>query len=275
MSELFWAANPYAVLRHFRRYRYLLLQMTRREVESRYRGSYLGLLWSLLTPLLMLGVYTFVFTVVFRHRWSNSAAEDRVGFALAIFAGLTVFTLFADTVGVAPRLILRNRNYVKRIVFPLEIVPVAGFLANLTQAVLSLTVFLIAVLLLTGGLCWTLVYLPLILIPLSLLCLGCAFFLSSLGAFIRDIDQAIGPLMRMMLFMSAVFYPLSALPASWRPYFYLNPLVSIIEDVRRVSLQGSPPNWPVWCAVSCFSAVLAVAGLTWFMKSKDAFADVL
>lgn len=275
MSQLLWAANPYAVVQHFRRYRYLLWQLTRREVELRYRGSFLGLLWSLLTPLLMLAVYTFVFSVIFQRRWGSPELEGRAGFALAVFAGLTVFCLFSETIGAAPRLILRNKNYVKRIVFPLEIVPVASFLANLVQAGFSLAVFLLAVLLLTGGLSWTLVFLPLTLIPLSLLSLGCAFFLSSLGVFVRDINQVIGPIIRMLLFLSTIFYPLSALPAAWQPFFYLNPLVPIIEDVRRVTLQGCLPNWPVWCGVTFFSALLAVAGLTWFMKSKNAFADVL
>ncbi len=275
MSELPMAVKPLEVLRHFRRHRYLLWQLTRREVAMRYQGSLLGLCWALLTPLLMLAVYTFVFSVVFQRPWGPSMGQSRADFALALFAGLTVFHLFADTISSAPRLILANSNYVKRVVFPLEILPVARLLSNCVQAGLSFAVLLAAVLLFKGGLPWTLVFLPLLFLPLSLLSLGCAFFLSSLGVFVRDIGQVVGLAVTMLLFMSAIFYPLSALPARWRSFFYLNPLVSIIEDVRRVTLEGLTPHWPMWGAVSLFSVLFATAGLAWFMKSKHAFADVL
>jgi len=275
MSELLWTVNPYAVWSHFRRHRYLLWQLARREVEARYRGSYLGLLWSLLTPLLMLAVYTFVFSVVFEARWGTSAAASQADFALALFAGLTAFNLFAETVGSSPTLILSNANYVKRVVFPLEILPVARFLSNLVQAGLSFAIFLVAACCIKGGLPWTLVFLPAALVPLALLSLGGAFFLSSLGVFVRDINHVTGLIITAMMFLSAIFFPLSSLEPSLQSMFVLNPLVPIIEDVRRVTLDGLPPNWSLWCPVTFFCALFAVAGMTWFMKSKRAFADVL
>ncbi|MBN2475434.1 MAG: ABC transporter permease [Pirellulales bacterium] len=275
MSELLWAANPLAVARHYRRYRYLLWQLTRREVEARYRGSFLGLLWSLLTPLIMLAVYTFVFTVVLQVRWGTAVGENRADFALALFAGLTAFGLFSETIGTAPELILANRNYVTRVVFPLEILPVARFLANLVQAAFSTAILVLALLVLRGGVPWTFALLPVALLPLALLSLGGAFFLSSLGVFIRDIQQVIGLVTTALLFLSAVFYPLSSLDPSLRPIFMLNPLVPMIEDVRRVTLDGLPPDWALWGPMTLLSAVLATAGLAWFMKSKHAFADVL
>jgi lipopolysaccharide transport system permease protein len=275
MRELLWVANPVSVLRHFRRYRYLLLRLAWREVEFRYRGSFLGLFWSLLTPLLMLAVYTFVFSVVFHARWGAAQLQSRTDFALALFAGLTAFNLFAETVASAPYLILAHGNYVKRVVFPLEILPVARFLSNLVQAGFGFAVLVAALLLLKGGPPWTVIFLPLVIIPLSLLSLGCAFFLSSLGVFVRDIGQVVGLAVTALLFLSAIFYPLSRLPAPLQSVLCFNPLVPIVENVRRVTLLGMLPEWLSWFAVTLVSALVAMAGLSWFMRSKSAFADVL
>ncbi len=275
MAQLMWAANPLAVLLHFRKYRYLVMQLVRREVENRYRGSILGLFWSLLTPLLILGVYVFVFTVVFQARWGDAAEQSRADFALSVFVGLTLFQLLADMMGSAPSLILANRNYVKKVVFPLEILPVVRLLSEMVQAGLSLGIVLVALLVLRGTLPWTFVLLPLPLIPLTLICLGLGYFLASLGVFIRDIQQIVQPIVRMLLFLSAVFYPVSQLPPRAQTVLYLNPLVPIITDMRRVLLEGLMPDWSTWAAVTAFSAVMAVGGLAWFMKSKNAFSDVL
>jgi lipopolysaccharide transport system permease protein len=275
MSNWAWAANPLAVAKHFRQHRYLLWQLARREVQVRYRGSWLGPVWSLLTPLLMLAVYTFVFSVVFQTRWSADEPASRADVALALFASLATFGLFAETVGAAPSLILANTNYVKRVVFPLEILPVARLLSNLVQFGFSLAILLPALLLCRGQIHWTILLLPLALLPLCLLSLGCAFFFSALGVFIRDVGQVIGLGITMLMFLSAVFYPVSSLPPNWRPLMAFNPVANVIEDVRRVTLQGLPPCWNIWAATTCFGALATVLGLMWFIRSKNAFADVL
>jgi len=225
-------------------------------VEARYRGSWLGPVWSLLTPLLMLAVYTFVFSVVFKARWGVSAEGGRADFALALFAGLTGFNLFAETVSGAPELIIKYPNFVKRVVFPLEVLPVAQFVSKLIQAGLSFAVFLLAVLLLKGALPWTLLWLPAVLLPLGLLSLGAAFFLAAVGVFVRDIHHVIGLVVQVLLFMSAV-------------------LVPILEDLRRISLMGLAPHWPVWLATTVATALIAAAGLAFFMRVKSTFADVV
>jgi lipopolysaccharide transport system permease protein len=274
-ANLRWAINPVAVFGHFRRHRYLLSRLAWRDVQVRYRGSWLGPLWALLTPLLMLAVYAFVFSEVFKYRWGTGEPQSRVDFALALFGSLTVFNLFAETLTAAPQLILANPNYVKRVVFPLEILPVARFTSNLVHSGFNFVVFLAAVLLFKGSLNWTLVFVPVVVAPLALLSLGCAFFLASLGVFVRDINNVVGLLVTMLMFMSAVFYPLSILPPAWQRLLSFNPLVPILEDFRRVTLQGLMPEWPMWCAVTVASAAVAVAGLAWFMQSKNAFADVV
>jgi len=275
MAELIWTLNPVAVTRHFGRYRFLLWRLAMRDVEARYRGSWLGPVWSLLTPLLMLAVYTFVFSVVFKARWGVSAEGGRADFALALFAGLTGFNLFAETVSGAPELIIKYPNFVKRVVFPLEVLPVAQFVSKLIQAGLSFAVFLLAVLLLKGALPWTLLWLPAVLLPLGLLSLGAAFFLAAVGVFVRDIHHVIGLVVQVLLFMSAVFYPVSALPAAWQRVLYVNPLVPILEDLRRISLMGLAPHWPVWLATTVATALIAAAGLAFFMRVKSTFADVV
>jgi len=275
MSELLWVVNPLAVTRHFGRYRYLLWRLAMRDVAARYRGSWLGPLWSLLTPLMMLAVYTFVFSVVFKARWGVSSEGGRGDFALALFAGLTGFNLFAETVSGAPGLVIKYPNFVKRVVFPLEVLPVAQFASNLIQSGLSFVVFLLAVLVLKGMLPWTLLWLPVVLVPLALLSLGAAFFLAGVGVFVRDIHHVIGLLVQVLLFMSAVFYQVSVLPPRWQRVLYVNPLVPILEDLRRISLAGLAPDWPAWAATTAATALLAAAGLVFFMRLKRAFADVV
>jgi lipopolysaccharide transport system permease protein len=275
MAELLWVSNPIRVLRHFRQHGYLLSRLAWRQVQVRYRGSWLGPVWSLLTPLLMLAVYTFVFSVVFQARWGPDESQSQGDFALALFGSLTAFNLFAETVGSASGLILAHQNYVKRVVFPLEILPVARLLANLVQALFSFAIFLAAILLFRGALPWTVVFLPLVLLPLLLVSLGCSFFLSSLGVFVRDVSHVVELAITMLMFLSAVFYPLSNLPPSWQPALACNPLVPIIEDVRRVCLQGLAPAWKAWTLVTAMSILVCLGGLHWFMRSKNAFADVL
>jgi lipopolysaccharide transport system permease protein len=256
-------------------HRYLIWQLTRREVQSRYRGSWLGLLWSLLNPLLMLALYTFVFSVVFRARWGGSGADGNLDFALAVFSGLIAYNLFAESVTAAPSLVLSNTNYVKRVVFPLEVLPVARFLSCAVQAGFSSLILAAVLFWHRGSLPWTLVLLPLALAPLALLTLGVSWFLASLGVFIRDIGNLVSVLTTSLLFLSPVFYPLSKLPEPLQPYLILNPLAPIVDNFRRVIFDGLPPDWGSWMTVTLLSGVLAAAGFAWFVRSKNAFADVL
>jgi lipopolysaccharide transport system permease protein len=258
-----------------RQHRQLLKQLTWREVQVRYRGSWLGVFWSLLTPLLMLTLYTFVFCVVFQARWNAQADEGKLDFALSLFAGLTIFNLFSETINAAPTLILGHTNYVKRVVFPLEVLPLARFLSGLTQAGFSLAILLAVNLAYRGSIAWTLVFLPAVLLPAALVTLGLAYFLASLGVFVRDIGNLVAPASTALLFLSPVMYPLSKLPEELQPVLAYNPLAPIVDGFRRVTIECRPPDWPSWTAVTLFGVMLAWAGWTWFARSKNAFADVL
>ncbi len=254
-------------------HRALVRQMVQREVVGRYRGSFLGLLWSFVTPVLMLSVYTFVFSVVFQARWGGSG-ENRFEFALVLFAGLIVFNLFSECVARAPGLVLSNANYVKKVIFPLEILPWVSLGSALFHAAISIGVLVLS-LGVALSLPWTAVFLPLVLLPLVLLVMGLSWLLASLGVFVRDVSQFVGMVMTVLMFMSPIFYPASALPEAVRGWLFLNPLTFIIEQTRDVLIWGNQPNWSGLALYTLFALAMMQAGYFWFQKTRKGFADVL
>ncbi len=260
---------------HFWRHRHLIWQMARREVIGRYRGSVLGLLWSFFNPLLMLAVYTFVFSVVFQARWGQGESGGRAEFAIILFAGLIVFNLFAEVINRAPGLIVSHANYVKKVVFPLEILPVVAAGSALFHTLVSLAVLLLAFALIHHSLPWTVLLFPVVLLPLVVLTIGLAWFLASLGVFLRDVAQTVGILTTALLFLSPIFFPASALPEMIRPFLFLNPLALVIEQTREVLIWGRVPDWLGLALYGVISLMVAGAGLLWFQKTRKGFADVL
>jgi homopolymeric O-antigen transport system permease protein len=268
-------STPTAMFRSLWRNRQLIWQMTRREVTERYRGSVIGLAWSFINPLLMLAVYTFVFSVVFKARWRTGQNESRADFAIILFTGMIVFGLFSEVVNHAPRQIVSNPNYVKKVVFPLEILSWVSLGSVLFRSLVSLTVLLIAQLIINHNLPWTVVFFPFVILPLLFASLGTAWFLASLGVYIRDIGQITGVLTTVLMFLSAIFYPLSALPKQYQLWLRLNPLVVIIGESRKVLIFGLLPDWS-WLSLSLFMGLgMAFAGFWWFQKTRRGFADVL
>jgi len=267
-------AHPLPVFLSLWRFRDLIWQMSKREVISRYRGSTLGLLWSFFHPLFMLTIYTFVFSVVFQARWGKEI-HNQAEFALILFAGLIVYSLFAECVNRAPGLVLGNANYVKKVVFPLEILPWIAMGSALFHAAVSIGVLLLFQLALYFSLPWTVLTLPLVLFPLILFTVGISWFLASCGVFLRDVGQTVGLLTTALLFLSPVLYPFSALPESFRHYLLLNPLTFIIEQARDVLLWGKMPHWAGLGLYSLCSLLVAWLGLVWFQKTRKGFADVL
>jgi len=255
--------------------RQLIVQMVRREVVGRYKGSIMGLTWSFFNPVLMLTVYTFVFSVVFNARWGGGEEESKTQFAVILFVGMIVHGLFAEVLNRAPGLILYNVNYVKKVVFPLEILPVISMGAALFHTLVSLGVLLIAFVLFNGYLHWTAVFTPLVLLPLIILTLGLAWMLTSLGVFLRDVGQTIGIITTVMMFLAPVFYPVAALPEEMRPWLMANPLTFIIEQARAVLIWGRLPDWTGLGIYTAITTVIAWAGYVWFQKTRKGFADVL
>ncbi len=267
-------STPRALLHSIWRHRSLIRAFATREVSTRYRGSFLGLLWSFFTPFLMLAVYTFVFGFVYKARWNGVDDGNQFRFALVLFAGLIVFNLFAECMNRAPSLILGHATYVKKVVFPLEILPCSVLGAALFHALVSFVV-LIAALALLQGLPLTVLWLPVVLAPFLLIVLGFSWFLASLGVYVRDVGHLMGMLVTVCLFLSPVFYPVSTLPRPWQLVLMCNPLTFIIEQVRAVLLDGHAPNLPGLAAYGLMASVAAWAGFAWFQKTRKGFADVL
>jgi len=256
------------------RYRQLLAALTARDLKARYRGSILGLAWSFFNPLLMLVVYTFVFSVIFKARW-GLGEESTADFAIVLFVGLIIHGLFAECVNRAPGIILANVNYVKKVVFPLEILPWVAAGSALFHSAVSIAVLLAAQLVFQHALAWTVVFLPIVLLPLLFATMGLAWFLSSIGVYVRDIGQAIGIFTMVLLFLSPVFYPVDALPENYRILLLLNPLTPVIGDARRVLIWGQPPDWGGLMLYSATSFVVAWLGFWWFQRTRRGFADVV
>ena len=256
-------------------YRQLIMGMTQREIVGRYKGSVLGLFWSLVQPLFMLALYTLVFSGVFNARLSTAPTQNHIEFALSLFVGLILHGFFAEVLGRAPMQIISNTNFVKKIVFPLHILPVISLGAALFQGAVSLGVLLVAILLLRGHLPLSVAYLPVVLLPFILITLGLAWLLTSLGVYLRDIGQGIGMLITVLLFASPVFYPLSALPTTLQETLMLNPLNVAIEQIRRILMDGQAPQWDALGIYSIVSLIITWAGYAWFQKTRKGFANVL
>jgi lipopolysaccharide transport system permease protein len=268
-------AWPQDLFLSFWRHRGLIWQLTKREIIGRYRGSFMGLLWSLFNPLLMLAVYTFVFSVVFKARWSLEGNSSKAEFAIILFAGLITFNLFAECVNRSPGLILGNVNYVKKVVFPLEIMPWVTMGAALFHALVSIGVLLGFFLVVHHFIHWTVLLLPLVWFPFLLFTMGICWFLAATGVFVRDVGQIVGIITTAMLFTSPIFYPLTALPESYRNWLEVNPLTFVLEQVRAVAIFGSSPDWLGLGIYLLGATVFAGLGFAWFQKTRRGFADVI
>jgi len=270
-----YSINPFEPFRSAWRHRSLIWQMGKREVIGRYRGSILGLAWSFFNPILMLIVYTFVFSVVFKARWGMGMSDSKTDFAIVLFLGLIVHSLFAECINRAPGLILSNVNYVKKVVFPLEILPLVALSSALFHTLVNLAVLLVAILVQNFFIPWTAILFPLVMFPLFVMTIGVAWFLAATGVYIRDIGQITGIITTVMLFLAPVFYPMSALPEQYRSLLLINPLTFIIEETRQVLIFGNMPDWSGWSIYFGVSLLIAWAGIWWFQKLRKGFSDVL
>jgi lipopolysaccharide transport system permease protein len=261
---------------NFRKYffwdqRHLIFQLIEHEIKARYYASFLGILWTLIIPLSTLIIYTFVFSVIMRSAWSG----DDTPFAFILFAALIPFTLFSDVINRSPSIILSHPNYVKKIVFPLHILPVVVLGSALVDSLVSLALLLAGLLLFSHSLSWTILFLPLAYLPLLLITLGISWFLASLGVYVRDAGPAVNILTRLWFFVTPIVYPMEGIPERYLWLIKLNPLSMIVDAFRRVILWGNPLPWTDWAVWTFIGGVTAVLGYVWFIKTRAGFADVL
>jgi lipopolysaccharide transport system permease protein len=262
------------MIRSFHRNRALIVQMTRRDVVGRYRGSLIGLAWSFFNPLLMLAIYTFVFSTVFKARWPIGDDSTRAGFAVILFVGLIVHGLLAECITKAPGLVLGNVSYVKRVRFPLEILPWVTIGSALFHAMVSCMVLLCVQLLVGHGIPGTAMLFPLLLCPLVLVAAGFTWILAATSVYVRDIGMLTGLLATALMFLAPVFYPLSAIPEEYRWIAMLNPLTFIIEQGRGMLIAGELPDWSGLLVYSILAVLFAWLGFWWFQRTRNGFADV-
>jgi lipopolysaccharide transport system permease protein len=262
------------VLRALQLRRALLWQFVKRMLVEEFRGSLLGLGWLIVRPLSMLAVYVFVFHGIFKAKWPGVASFSGWEYGLFVFVGLIAFQFLAETAGRGVSLIVSQPNLVSKVVFPLEILPTALTLSQLAILMINFALLSI-VLLIWGRVSWLWIWVPVLLFPLVLLGWGGAFILSALGVYLRDMAQVVTMVLTALMFLSPVFYPISAIPETWRFWYELNPLTGVIESLRHVLLLGQSPDWIQWCISFGMSAGIWLLGAWVFLRLKRGFADVL
>jgi ABC-type polysaccharide/polyol phosphate export systems, permease component len=264
--------GPRLLLQH----RTLVLHLLKRNIAARYRGSVLGLFWSFANPLLMLSVYTFVFGIVFKARWGQeSFGNNPAAFPLLMFCGMAVFNIFSESVNTSPSLIVGNPSFVKKVIFPLEILPICNVITSLVFGLAWFALLFVGTAYFLGALSWTMLLLPLTLLPMIFIAMGVSLLLASLGVYLRDIQQLVNIATQILFFMTPIFYPIQVVPEKYRWVLQCNPLSVIVEQTRGLFLFGQVPDVKALLLIYIVALVVFQLGLVWFVKIKKGFADVL
>ncbi|MFZ4115244.1 MAG: ABC transporter permease [Chthoniobacterales bacterium] len=265
---------PWKIVVHLASYKSLLWQFTKREIERRYRGTLLGFFWSFMTPLLMLVVYTIVFGFIFGGSYGHPR-ETKVQFTLGLFCGLLLWDVIAGSIVASPGLIVGNANFVTKVIFPLEILPIAMISSTLVHTAIGFIPLLLLLVVSQGTIALSAASLFLIFMPILFYTLGISWILSALGVFLRDIGAMIPAVITILMFMSAIFFPITAIPSAWRWVIMLNPAAVLISMARNALVFSEWPDMTVYGIQLLISVIVATLGYTLFMKIKPAFADVL
>ncbi len=251
----------------------LIFQLIKRDILMRYRGSFAGVLWLILAPLLMLGLYTLVFSVFMRIQWPG--VTNNLMYSLLIYVGLIILNFFSECMNRSPIMIVNNANFVKKVVFPIEVFPWVIVGTTLFHAMINTLILVAFSFFLLGKINITILLLPFLFVPLILFTLGLSWFLCSAGVYIRDIAHLMAFLLQIVMYLSPVFYSISMLPEMFQKILLLNPLTFIIEQARSLVIFGKFPQWTTLGAFFVISMCVAYIGFLGFQKTKDGFADVL
>lgn len=265
--------HPAQMFLMLRRHQHLILQLIKRDILSKYRGSFVGLLWLILAPLLMLSLYTLVFSVFMRVHWSG--VTNNLMYSLLIYVGLIIFNFFAECISRSTSMIVCNENFVKKVVFPVEIYPWVIVGTALFHAIVNTCILMVFCFFILGEVNITILLLPVLFLPLVLFTLGVSWFLCSAGVYVRDITHAMTFILQVVMYLSPVFYSISMLPELFQKILLLNPLAFIIEQTRNIVIFGKLPQWQHLGVFFMVSICIAYVGFWGFQKTKDGFADVL
>lgn len=261
------------IFRSVNEHRLLIRDLVIRDITARYKGTLLGMVWALLNPLLMLGLYTFFFTIILKAKWGVENISANYG--LMLFCGLIIHGWMAEVLSKSTELFASNRNYVKKVVFPLDTLVWITVISSLFQVVLSLSLLCLLALIMGNGLSWNVLFLPLILLPLFIMLLGLGWLVSSLAVYFRDIGQFMGSFLTLLLFTSTAFFSLETAPEIIRSYLLINPLTVIMDSLRDILILHRQPMWALLIQHGVISSIIMFLGYWWFNKTKRGFADVL
>jgi lipopolysaccharide transport system permease protein len=251
----------------------LIFSFAKRELLGRYKGSVLGVAWAVLTPVVMIAIFTFIFAGIFGARFG--ANDSHWDYALYLFCGLLPWSMFQESVQQSSNTILNHSNLVKRVVFPLEALPAAQVFAALGNQLFATIGLLVATIIIRQHLDLTALWLPALLIPQLLFALGAAWLIASLGVFLRDIAQGVTLLLMAWMYLTPIIYPESIVPARFRTFINLNPFTPLVRSYRRIFLDGSAPDWPGVAYFTAFALVIFLFGYWWFARTRKSFADVV
>lgn len=253
----------------------LIYQLSKRDVLSRYKGSVVGIAWSVLTPLMMLTLYTFVFSYVFKARWGTASELPKEMYAMVLYTGMIIHALLAECMNRASTLMQVHASYVKKVVFPLEALTWVTLFSSIFQAGIGFMLLIVAKIIITGSISLSVLYLPLILMPLILIILGVCWIITSIGVYFRDVTHLTSILITVLMFASPIFYPVSILPEKFQFIIYLNPLTYFIEESRNVLIWEQYPDFSNFIIATLLSVFIAVIGYVFFQRTRKGFADVL
>lgn len=254
------------------RNRSLIRTMVRRDVLGRYRGSFGGAFWTVLNPLILMLTYFFVFGVVLRTKFPND--PSRSGFALYFLAGMLPWLAVSEAAGRAPTVLVEHRNFVKKLVFPVETLPINLVVAGLVSEIFGVALFLLVSYFARGYVPLSIVWLPVLLIPQVLLTAGICWFLAALGVFLRDLAQINGFLLTLWFFLTPICYPEASLPGPALRVLSKNPMFVLVRGYRALLEGRAPALGPYWklCVVA---AAIFILGHAWFYKLRKSFADII
>jgi lipopolysaccharide transport system permease protein len=251
----------------------LIFSLARRELVARYKGSVLGILWALLTPVVTIAIFTVIFAGMFGARFGASGSQ--LDYAIYLFCGILPWTMFQETLQQSATTIVAHSNLVKRVVFPLETLPLAHALSSLGNQLFGTVALLVAAVAIRHQLPVTIFWLPILLIPQLIFTLGAAWLIASLGVFLRDIAQGLVLLLMAWLYMTPIIYPESIVPERYRPFINANPFTPLIRSYRRVLLEGRAPEWSGLAYFTAIAVISFVIGYWWFARTRKNFADVI
>ena len=253
----------------------LLRHLVAKDIASRYRGSYIGFLWTFINPLLLLAVYTFVFSVVLHSKWNPNVQEGRLDFAITLFAGLLFFNIYADATNRSSSIIHDHKNYVKKVIFPLHFLPIITVVSGFFTGLMSLLMLSLVLILFKSGLSWSILWIPIISLPLLLMTTGAAMIISALGVYIKDIVQIVGLLNMLFMFLSPIFFPIEKIPSSLHALAAYNPIADVVTQARTIIISHGSFHPMPWLHALLISSLILEAGIVFFFAVQRGFADVL